>query len=141
MYTFDFILQMGLALLVSTIFGLISFFWGQRYAGVRVFILINLGCCLATYISINTRILVNQPWIGDPARIAAQLITAMGFIMAGIIWYRDNQVRGLSSAALLWVNAIIGIMIGAGYYRETVVSVLMVGIFLLLVELRYWRFP
>lgn len=137
MYFYDLLVRLAIALLVGFGFGLVSYFLGQRNAGIRVFVIISLGCSLTTFISVNSGIMVKQPWMADPGRITAQLVSAVGFMVAGIIWYRDNRAKGLSSAALLWVTAIIGIMIGAGFYRETVVAVVTVALILLLVEFRY----
>jgi len=136
LYLYDLLVSIGLALLVGTILGLVSFLWGQRNAGIRVFAIISVGCCLAAYMSINLGIVVKQPWMADPARIAAQLVSAVGFMVAGLIWYLDNQAKGLSSAALLWVTAIMGLMIGAGYYRNALISAFTIGVMLALVEIR-----
>ncbi|MGE5453671.1 MAG: MgtC/SapB family protein [Methylocystaceae bacterium] len=139
MYLYDLLLQAGLALLVGTVFGLVSFLLGERNAGIRVFAIICVGCCLAAYLSVNFGILTKSPWMVDPTRIAAQLVSAVGFIVAGMIWIHDSQAKGLSSAALLWVTAIMGLMIGCGSYREVIVAAFMIGILLLVIELRYWQ--
>lgn len=137
MYLYDLLVQTGLALVVGSILGLISFIWGQRNGGIRVFVIISVGCCLTAYLSINLGVIIEQPWMADPARIAAQLVSAVGFLVAGIIWYQDNQARGLSSAALLWVTAILGLMIGSGYYTHAMIALFAVIMVILVGELHY----
>lgn len=137
MYLYDLLLQTGLALVVGTVLGLISFMWGQRNGGIRVFVIISVGCCLTAYLSVNLGVIINQPWMADPARVAAQLVSAVGFLVAGIIWYQDNQAKGLSSAALLWVTAILGLMIGGGNYVHAIVAVFAVVLVIIVSELRY----
>lgn len=76
-----------------------------RPAGLRTHILVALGSCLLT--------LIRLPG-GDNARIAAQIVTGIGFLGAGVILRRGAAVRGLTTAASIWVVAGIGIAVGAG---------------------------
>src|SRR5205823_12000027 len=86
-------------------------------AGLRTNILICVGAVLIT--DVSTRIgLVNGVRIGDPARLAAQIVSGIGFIGAGTIMQGGGMVTGLTSAATIWVVASLGIAIGAGFYVE-----------------------
>jgi putative Mg2+ transporter-C (MgtC) family protein len=87
-------------------------------AGLRTNILICLGAALITDVSIG---IVQGPAgtrLGDPARLAAQIVSGIGFIGAGTIMQARGTVTGLTSAATIWVVAAIGIAVGAGHYLE-----------------------
>ena len=87
-------------------------------AGLRTNILICMGATLLTDVSIG---LVSGPdgtRLGDPSRLAAQIVTGIGFLGAGTIMQARGTITGLTSAATIWVVAAIGITIGAGHYLE-----------------------
>ena len=87
-----------------------------QIAGVRTFALISMGATLAMLLSIY----VPQEYMGlkngDPGRIAAQVITGIGFLGAGAIIQMKGSVRGLTTAAGIWMMAIIGMAVGLGMY-------------------------
>lgn len=86
-------------------------------AGLRTNILICIASTLLTDVSI--RLSMNDGIrVGDPARLAAQIITGVGFLGAGTIMQAKGTITGLTSAATIWVVAAIGIAIGAGRYLE-----------------------
>lgn len=89
----------------------------QKSAGFRTNILIAMGSAIFTLISIT---LVADR--SDPARIAAQIVTGIGFLGAGAIMRTDNRVHGLTTAATIWVNAALGVAAGAGEYHLAVVG-------------------
>ena len=84
-------------------------------AGLRTNILICVGAALLTDVSM-TMVMQNGTRIGDPARLAAQIVSGVGFLGAGTIMQGGGMVTGLTSAATIWVVAAIGIAIGAGNY-------------------------
>src|SRR5258708_3797256 len=84
-------------------------------AGLRTNILICVGATLLTHVSM-TMVMQNGSRVGDPARLAAQIVTGVGFLGAGTIMQGSGMVTGLTSAATIWVVAAIGIAIGAGEY-------------------------
>jgi putative Mg2+ transporter-C (MgtC) family protein len=84
-------------------------------AGLRTNILICMGAALLTHVS-TTIVMQNGSRIGDPARLAAQIVSGVGFLGAGTIMQGTGMVTGLTSAATIWVVAAIGIAIGAGEY-------------------------
>lgn len=96
----------------------------MRVAGFRTFMLISMGSCLTVIagLYINS---VNPK--ADPARIPAQVISGISFIGAGTIMLTgSSKVKGLTTAACLWVNACIGILFGAGFYGAGLISTAMV---------------
>lgn len=82
-------------------------------AGLRTNILICMGATLLTHVSM-TMVMQNGLRVGDPARLAAQIVSGVGFLGAGTIMQGSGMVTGLTSAATIWVVAAIGIAIGAG---------------------------
>ena len=87
--------------------------WRQKYAGLRTNILIAIGAALFTMMSIDLSLSSG----GDPTRIAAQIVTGIGFLGAGAIMRTGSGIRGLTTAAMIWVNAAIGMAVGAGEYQ------------------------
>jgi len=100
-----------------------------QIAGIRTFALISMGSCLAMLLSIY----VPQVYLGlkngDPGRIAAQVITGIGFLGAGAMIHMRGSVKGLTTAAGIWMTATIGMAVGVGMY---VVSVVATGMILLI---------
>jgi putative Mg2+ transporter-C (MgtC) family protein len=98
----------------------------EREAGFRTHILVCLGSALFTIVSAYgfRDFLVNGGQVvrADPTRIAAQIVTGIGFLGAGAIIRQGMSVRGLTTAATLWVAAAIGIASGAGYYAGAVLA-------------------
>lgn len=84
-------------------------------AASRMFVIVCTGATLLTIVSTEFYKVVNYPWLGDPGRLSAQIIVALGFLGTGLIWVSEKQeIKGLSVAASLWVTAILGILIGTG---------------------------
>ena len=105
----------------------------NKSAGFRTLILISVGSCMFTTLSI----LIGGPENAD--RIASNIITGIGFLGAGVIFRGENRVIGITTAASIWVVAAIGMSVGAGYYIiATIASVLIVAVlaFLYYIERR-----
>jgi putative Mg2+ transporter-C (MgtC) family protein len=98
----------------------------DREAGLRTHMLVCLGSALFTIVSAYgfREFLTSGDQVirADPTRIAAQIVTGIGFLGAGAIIRQGLSVRGLTTAATLWVSAAIGIAAGAGYYSGAVVG-------------------
>ena len=92
--------------------------WRQKYAGLRTNILIAIGSTLFTVMSIDMTAGVG----GDPSRVAAQIVTGIGFLGAGAIMRTGAGVRGLTTAATIWVNAAIGVAVGGGEYKLALIA-------------------
>ncbi|MDD2401627.1 MAG: MgtC/SapB family protein [Clostridia bacterium] len=103
----------------------------NKSAGFRTHILVSLGSCLIMLTSIDIFERVGHGVVGDPARIAAQVVSGIGFLGAGTILRSGFEVKGLTTAASLWVVAGIGLAVGIGNYFASVVATVIV--FLILV--------
>lgn len=96
----------------------------NRPAGLRTHILVSVGSTLIMLVSVDGfRSLGDGTISGDPARLAAQVISGIGFLGAGTIMRTGNCIKGLTTAASLWVCAGIGLAIGVGYYLGAIVTV------------------
>lgn len=84
-----------------------------KTAGLRTHILVSLGSCLIMLISIYMFELYKT---GDPGRIAANVVVGIGFLGAGTILREPGAVRGLTTAASIWIAAAIGLAVGCGFY-------------------------
>lgn len=105
-----------------------------KTAGVRTQALVCLGSALFTLMSVNIAQRLSDTGSLDPARIASQVVVGIGFIGAGLIIFREERVRNLTTAATIWVVAAIGMAIGFGFYLLAVLTTLLVYIFLELVS-------
>lgn len=91
-------------------------------AGFRTHILVCVGAALAMVVSVE----LHYQFKGDAARVAAQVISGIGFLGAGAILREGYLVRGLTTAASLWAVACIGLAAGAGYYLAAALSTFLV---------------
>ncbi len=88
-------------------------------AGLRTHMLVGLGACLFTQLSIYAF----HP--GDPARIAAQVVTGVGFLGAGTILQRKHNVHHLTTAASIWATAAVGMAVGTGAWFLAILATLI----------------
>lgn len=95
----------------------------SKAAGFRTMIMISIGSCFFTIMSI----LIGTP--GSPDRIASNIVTGIGFLGAGVIFRGETRVNGITTAATIWAVAAIGMGIGAGYYTSSAFS----SVFILIV--------
>jgi len=123
----DIVLRIILATVLSSIIG-IEREYHQKPAGLRTNVMVGLGSCLFTLVSIRAADIFPQLTAIDPTRIAAQIVTGIGFLGAGTILFEKDRssVIGLTTAATLWVVAAVGTAIGMGLYVEAIVGTLMV---------------
>jgi putative Mg2+ transporter-C (MgtC) family protein len=92
-------------------------------AGLRTHMILVIGATLAMVLSVNLGYLFARPGTpADPARLAAQVISGIGFLGAGAILRYGFNVKGLTTATSLWTMAIVGLAVGAGYYLIGVVT-------------------
>ena len=126
------ILRLVLAVLLSGLVGLEREVKG-RAAGLRTHMLVCVGSCLMTLTGIY--LMDYYPKVAiDPTRIAAQVISGIGFLGAGtIIQFRDS-VRGLTTAASVWTAAGIGLAVGSGFYVGAVAATGLVLVVLLMLH-------
>jgi putative Mg2+ transporter-C (MgtC) family protein len=113
----------------------------ERAAGLRTVTMVSLGSCLFTLIGAYG---FGGPSRVDPTRIAAQVVTGIGFLGAGTIFLRNDLVRGLTTAATIWATAAIGMAAAAGAYFLALFTTLLV-LFVLTVlkpmEKRFFKRP
>ena len=118
------ILRLLLAVILG---GVIGFERGRagRPAGLRTHILVCLGSALAI---MTNQYITERYNVGDPTRMAAQVISGIGFLGAGtIIVTGRHQVKGLTTAAGLWATACMGLAIGIGFYKAAIFACILIG--------------
>ena len=127
------ITKLVLSLMLGAIIGIERRRKGQ-IAGLRTFALISMGATLAMLISIY----IPQEYLGlkngDPGRIAAQVVSGVGFLGAGAIIQMKGSVRGLTTAAGIWMTACIGLAVGAGMYMISIIATLLIIFILVNIE-------
>lgn len=97
-----------------------------KTAGLRTHILVCLGSCLVSVLSVNLYSAVQGLTNADPARLAAQVVSGIGFLGAGAIMKEGPTIRGLTTAASLWVVASVGIAAGVGAIVGAVATTVLV---------------
>lgn len=127
------IFRIFLSLILGSSIGIERKRKGQM-AGLRTFSLISMGACIAMILSIYVCQETVGPLRGDPSRIAAQVLSGIGFLGAGAIIQMKGSVRGLTTAAGIWIIATIGMSVGCGLYLLSVISTLLVLFVLTLLE-------
>lgn len=115
------VFKLGLSMVLGSIVGFERKRKGQS-AGLRTFALIAMGATLAMILSIY----VPQEYLGlkngDPGRIAAQVISGIGFLGAGAIIQMKGSVKGLTTAAGIWMVATLGMAVGVGLYLVSLIA-------------------
>jgi putative Mg2+ transporter-C (MgtC) family protein len=89
--------------------------WRQRMAGLRTNTLVSLGAAIFV-------VFEGQFTDSSPTRVAAQVVTGIGFLGAGVIWKEGANVRGLNTAATLWCSAAVGLLAGSGSWRQAILA-------------------
>ncbi|MDE5653313.1 MAG: MgtC/SapB family protein [Muribaculaceae bacterium] len=131
--------RMVLSMMLGVVIGAERKRKGQ-IAGIRTFALITMGSCLAMLLSIY----VPQEYLGlkngDPGRIAAQVITGIGFLGGGAMIRAKGSVKGLTTAAGIWISAIIGMAVGIGMYVVSIGSTLLILVVLVMFDwYEHWQ--
>ena len=123
----DVVIRLVLATILSALVGIEREFH-HKPAGLRTNVMVGMGSCLFTLVSIRAVDLFPAVQSIDPTRIAAQIVTGIGFLGAGTILFEKDRssVIGLTTAATLWVVAAVGTAIGMGLYVEAVAGTLLV---------------
>ena len=118
--------KLVLAALLGAVIGTERAVIAHQAAGTRTFALVSLGACLF----IVTALQVDSFYLGivnfDPMRVAAAVITGIGFIGAGLIIFRGDTVHGTTTAAGLWIAAGVGTAVGFGMYSVAIFSTVLV---------------
>jgi len=126
-------------LLIAAALGALVGFERERSnqpAGLRTHIILVVGATLAMTLSINMaiqfRALVPN---GDPARLAAQVVSGIGFLGAGAIFRYGTSVKGLTTATSLWTMAMVGLVVGAGHYLAATGATVLILVVLFLISI------
>jgi putative Mg2+ transporter-C (MgtC) family protein len=136
----ELIIRLALALALGGLIGL-ERERQERAAGLRTVTMVCLGSCLFTLIGAYG---FGSPNRVDPTRVAAQIVTGIGFLGAGTIFLRRDLVRGLTTAATIWTTAAIGMAAGAGAYFVSFFTTLLVLLVLMVLkpmERRFFKRP
>lgn len=112
--------QLVVAALLGGVIGFEREYTGKS-AGLRTYALVSLGACLFSLLSMA---FVGLPSF-DPARVLSQIVVGVGFLGAGLIIVQGSKVRGLTTAAGLWVTAAIGAAVGLRLYFIAAISVIL----------------
>ena len=136
------LLRVGLAAVFGAVLGLEREL-REREAGLRTHLLVSVGSALFTIVSAyGFREFLNSGESvvrADPTRIAAQIVTGIGFLGAGAILRQGLSIRGLTTAATLWVVAAIGMAVGAGYYSAAAITTAVALVALWPLRALTWR--
>src|SRR5699024_9153937 len=124
---------MFLRLIVAAVLGLMMVLEREltrKSLGLKTIIVISIVSCLLTIVFIQSDYIFQDSQIVDmrmdPSRLAAQLVSGVGFLGAGVILRRDGDtVSGLTTAAIVWGAAGIGVATGAGFYAEAITGVVL----------------
>ena len=132
-FSTDFLIRILAALVLGFLLGLERELT-NKYAGLRTHILVCLGACVFTIISVygfptfadGDNVIVSQATgIRDSGRVAAQVVSGIGFIGAGAVLRNGPMIIGLTTAATLWISAAIGMTCGVGMYDVAVITTLI----------------
>ena len=125
----DIIIRITLAAVLSGLIGLERETHG-RAAGLRTHILVCVASTLIMLVSLHVCEITKYVGTCDPSRIAAGVVTGLGFLGAGTILRSRASVKGLTTAASLWTVGAIGLAIGSGFYKAAFLSAFIVIIVL-----------
>jgi len=120
------VIRLAVAAICGAIVGLEREVHG-RAAGLRTHMMVSVGAALTTLIGVFNLQVLDVTW-ADPMRIGAQVISGIGFLGAGTILLKkgNSQITGLTTAAGLWVTAVSGLAVGAGFYEGALVTAILV---------------
>lgn len=134
---YEVIIRLFLALSLGAFLGVERIHAGKA-AGLRTFALVSMGSALFIIVSEQITARYFQYNI-DPLRVASGLVTAIGFLGAGMIVFQKNHVSNLTTAAGMWISSAIGVAVGFGLYLESITTTLLV-IFTFSLMLRFERY-
>jgi putative Mg2+ transporter-C (MgtC) family protein len=131
----EMLMRLGLSVVLGGIIGAEREHNNQP-AGLRTHMILVIGACLAMMLSINLGTAAGT----DPARLAAQVVSGIGFLGAGAILRFGFNVKGLTTATTLWTMAIVGLAVGMGYYLISMIATAVIMIVLSVLDLIERRF-
>jgi len=130
-------LEMFVRIIFACLLGCIIGWERERHrniisAGIRTYGAICLGACAFGIVGSHLS-------AGDPSRIAAQVVTGIGFLGGGIIFRQGDYVTGLTTAATLWATAAIGLAVSVGMYLTSVLTAILIFLLLYLPRMAWWK--
>ena len=96
----------------------------SKSAGLRTMIMVSLSSCLFTILSLKIG-------VENPDRLAANILTGLGFLGAGVIFKDENRISGITTATTIWMTAALGMAVGAGYVLLSLLGTLIVLVVLI----------
>jgi putative Mg2+ transporter-C (MgtC) family protein len=130
----EIIIRLGIAAVLGMLVG----FERERQnqpAGLRTHAILAIGSCLAMTISINIAFqFTSSGFTGDPARLAAQVVSGIGFLGAGAILRYGTSVKGLTTSTSLFTIAIVGLAVGAGHYTAALATTALLLVILVVLN-------
>ena len=134
---FVMMMQVLLAFLLGGITGVERQFH-RSSAGIRTYAAVAMGACVFGLISTHPQGTAYYHSVADPTRIAAQIVSGMGFIGAGVIFREGPKTNGLTTAATLWTTAAIGLAVSFSLYVIAVTTTLLLVLLLSLQDIHKW---
>lgn len=135
-------LQMFFRIIFACILGCIIGWERERHrniisAGIRTYGAISMGACAFGIVGLY---LTGGDFAhSDPSRVAAQVVTGIGFLGGGIIFRQGDYVTGLTTAATLWATAAVGLAVSMGMYLVSVLTSILIFLLLYLPRMRWWK--
>jgi putative Mg2+ transporter-C (MgtC) family protein len=123
------IVKLVVAAVIGSVVGLERVLAGKD-PGLRTFMLVSTGSCLFSIVSLG----LGPAQGADPARIAAQIVPGIGFLGAGAIFRSKDRIAGLTTAALMWLTASIGMAVGFGHLGISISALLITMTFMFILE-------
>ena len=128
----EIVMRVGLAFLLGGLIGWERERHGGISAGIRTYGAISLGACVFGVLSLSLA-------GADPSRIAAQIVTGVGFLGGGVIFRQGDYVSGLTTAATLWATAAVGLSVSFGFYMVGFLTSILIFLLLYLPRLAWWK--
>lgn len=122
----DMFIRPAIAMLLGGLLGIERLFAGKT-AGMRTYSLVSMGSAVFVMVGvIVTGWIIESGSVSfDPIRMASQIVVGIGFLGAGLIIFRGDKVRGLTTAAGLWLAAAVGISVGFGLFNLAIISTIL----------------
>lgn len=127
----EYVIRLALSFVCSFVLGL-ERKSHQHIVGIRTLVSMGISCCLLSILSVH---MAETPAVsGDPTRIAAGVITGIGFLGGGAILKLGLNIRGLTTAAIIFMTSAIGMSFGAGLYFPTIITFFIILLILLTMD-------
>jgi putative Mg2+ transporter-C (MgtC) family protein len=132
------LLQVILAFVYGALIGLERDFHGSP-AGVRTYAIVCLGACVFGLISTHSQGAAYYKSVADPTRVAAQIVSGIGFLGAGVIFRDGLTARGLTTAAAIWASASVGLAVAFRLYEVATLTTILIIFLSALNDLPFWK--